>query len=145
MVRGLELFIMASGIRSAYQKKALLLHLGALDIKEIYRGIQQMGDKYNDTIIRLDEYFKRKKNITYKRHLFKQTKQHKNENSSNYITRLRRNTEACEFGNTNIEIRDQFVVHCVSSSLKKTLLRDGELSLEKLLEIARNEKQLLNI
>ena len=104
---------MASGITSDDQKKALLLHLGGSDIKEIYRGIQQMGDKYRDTIIRLDEYFKPIKNIMYERYLFKQTKQKKNENSSNYITRLRRLAETCEFNDANIEIRDQFIVHCV--------------------------------
>ena len=136
----LVLFLMASAITSDDQKKALLLHLGGSDIKEIYRGIQQMGDKYKDTIIRLDEYFKPRKNITYERYLFKQTKLNKNENSSNYITRLRRLAETCEFDDTNIEIRDQFIVHCVSSSLKKKLLREGEFSLEKLLEIVRNEE-----
>ena len=50
-----------------------------------------------------------------------------------------------EFDDTNIEIRDQFIVYCVSSSLKKKLLREGEFSLEKLLEIARNEERLVEM
>ena len=70
----LELFLMASGITSDDQKKALLLHLRGSNIKEIYRGIQQTGDKYKDTIIRLDEYFKPKNNKTYERYLFQTNK-----------------------------------------------------------------------
>ena len=73
----LDLYLMASGITSDDQKKALLLHLGGSDVKEIYRGIQRQGDKYKDMVTSLDGYFKPKKNVTYERYLFKQTKQKK--------------------------------------------------------------------
>ena len=49
--------------------------------------------------------------------------------------------ETCDFeGQVNIEIRDQFIFTCRSTTLKKKLLQQENLTLEKLLEIGRNKE-----
>ena len=136
----LELFLVASGISQDAQKKALLLHLRGKDLKEIYRSLQATEDKYEDVITKLDNYFRPKKNVTYERYLFKQTKQKSEESSSSFVTRLRRLAETCEFTNVDVEIKDQFIVMCRSTALKKKLLRESELTLSKLLDIARSDE-----
>ena len=136
----LDLFLLASGVSNDTQKKALLLHLGGKDIKEIYRSLQNSSDKYEDVIDKLDNHFQPKKNVTYERYLFKQEKQHKDESASSYVTRLRRIAETCEYSDTDTEIRDHFIVTCVSSTLKRKLLQESDLTLQKLLEIARNQE-----
>ena len=134
------MFLTASGITQDEQKKALLLHLGGKALREVYHSLQAAEDKYKNVVQKLDEYFKPKKNITYERYLFKQVKQSSDESSSNYVTRLRRMAETCEFADVSVGIKDNLIVTCASNYLRKKLLRDTELNLEKLLVIARSEE-----
>lgn len=83
---------------------------------------------------------KPKKNITYERYLFKQAKPKDGESSVNYVTRLKRLGESCEYADLNTEIKDHFIHTCTSSSLQKKLLREDTLTLEILLKVARNEE-----
>ncbi|XP_057302733.1 uncharacterized protein LOC130636899 [Hydractinia symbiolongicarpus] len=114
----LELFLTARGITQEAQKKVLILHLKA------------GTDTYADVIQKLDTYFKPKKNITYERYLFKQTKPKDGESSVNYVTRLKRLGESCQYADLNTEIKDHFIHTCTSSSLQKKLLREDTLTLE---------------
>ena len=113
------MFLTASGITQDEKEKALLLHLGGKALREVYRSLQAAEDKYKNVVQKLGEYFKPKKNITYERYLFKQVKQSSDESSSNYVTCLRRMAESCEFADVSVEIRDHFIVTCVSNYLRK--------------------------
>ena len=49
--------------------------------------------------------------------------------------------ETCDFeAQVNIEIRDQFIFTCRSTTLKRKLLQQENLTLEKLLGIGRNKE-----
>ena len=139
-----SLFIMASGITNVDQKKALLLHIAGKEVREIYRAMpanaDNVDDMYDSIIQKLDDYFKPKKNLSYERYVFKEAKQLEDEDAATYITKLRTLAESCEYQDINVEIRDQFVVTCQSVKLRKRLLRENELSLEKLQDIARREE-----
>ena len=136
-----ELFITASGVTENKQKTALLLHLGGKDLREIYKTVKAETDTYNDAKQKLSTYFNPKKNITYERFIFKSASQEVGESCSSYITRLKTLAETCDFeGQVNIEIRDQFIFTCRSTTLKKKLLQQENLTLEKLLEIGRNKE-----
>ena len=86
---------------------------------------------------KLNEYFQPKKNITYERYVFKQAKQYKEENSINYITRLRNLAKSCDFTDVSDEIKDQFISSCLSTKLREKLLREKEVTIEKCIEFAR--------
>ena len=101
------------------------------------RSLQENNDKYADVITKLDHYFKPRKNISYERYLFKQEKQLIDESSNVYVTRVKRLGGTCEFPDLSTEIKDHFIVTCRSNSLRKKLLREENLDLERLLKIAR--------
>ena len=62
------------------------------------------------------------------------------EDSITYITRLRRLGTSCEYQNIENEIRDQFIVTCKSTKLRKLLLREENLTLDKLKTITSREE-----
>ena len=84
-----QLFVIASGITNAAQKRALLLHMAGKEVKEIYRSLAKSEDTYEEVIEKLDDYFKPKKNLSYERYVFKKSKQNADEDTATYITKLR--------------------------------------------------------
>ena len=48
-------------------KKALLLHLAGKDVKQIYKAFKTDGEEYNAVADKLNNYFKPKVYVTYKR------------------------------------------------------------------------------
>ena len=114
------------------QKTALLLHLGGKDLRQIYKTVKAETDTYNDVKQKLSRYFNPKKNVTYERFIFKSASQEVGESCSSYITRLKTLAETCDFEGNN-EIRDHFVFTCRLTTLKKKLLQQENLTLEKLL------------
>ena len=135
----------ATGVTQDQQRRALLLHLGGKDVKNIYRTLKEDTDNFNNIVTKLDNYFKPKKNIPYEKYVFKQATQNKDENTVSYITRLRTLAETCEFHNANEEFRDHFIASCYSKSLKQKLLKEETLTLEKCINIGRKSKFLLYV
>ena len=136
-----ELFIVASGVTDKKQKLALLLHLGGKDLREIYKTVKEENDEYASVKEKLTNYFRPKKNITYERYVFKSTTQNPDESTASYLTRLKSVAENCDYGtNAKSEIRDHFIFTCLSTSLKKKLLLEDNLTLEKLLSIGLNKE-----
>ena len=138
------LFVTASGITNVEQKRALFLHMAGKEVKEIYRTMATAGETYENMITKLDDYFTPKKNLTYERYIFKKTEQLVSEDSITYITRLRRLGTSCEYQNIENEIRDQFIVTCKSTKLRKPLLREENLTLDKLKTITSREETAIS-
>ena len=55
-----------------------------------------------------------------------------------YVTRLRSLPKSCEYDNVYEMIRDQVVDKCASNTLRRRLLRETDLTLDGLLQIARS-------
>ena len=66
----------------APQKKAVLLHLSGREIRDIYKTLKQDDDPYETICQKLSDDFRPRKNLTYERFQFKQTKQ----NMDEYVT-----------------------------------------------------------
>ena len=79
-------------------------------------------------------------NVTYERYIFKQGSQRKDENTINFVTRLKSLAETCNFTNTSDAVKDQFISSCCSKKLKQKLLREKDINLEKCIEIARDSE-----
>ena len=81
-----------------------------------------------------------KKSLIYERYKFLSATQNSAEAIDAYVTRLRLLTKSCGYGSFEEEIiRDHVVMSCVSSRLRRHLLREKDLSLslEILQTIAR--------
>jgi len=60
-----------------------------------------------------------------------------NESVEQYVTRLRTLTLHCEYTDRNDQIRDHFIASCDSTKLRKRLLTEPALTLEKILDIGQ--------
>lgn len=134
--QGFDLYLVAAGITNAIQKKALLLHCGGEDLRELFSTlpdpINAEDDDYIKVCTALNSYFLPKKNKRYERHVFKMSAQKETETVSQYITRLRSLAKTCEFVDNDDEIVDQVIEKCTSRKLRKRLLKEPDLDLAKL-------------
>jgi len=87
--------------------------------------------------VALDEYFLPRQNKRYKRHVFRQCAQKEGETVAQYATRLSTLAKSCEFSDARDEIVDQIIEKCQSHKLRKRILREGDLDLNKTIEIAQ--------
>jgi len=141
---GFDLYLIAAGVTTDNQQKALLLHCGGEDLRELYQTLPPLADgavgedatEYLKVCTSLNTYFIPRQNKRYERHIFRSCAQEKNEPTSQYITRLRKLAKTCQFHDSNDEIVDQVIEKCSSSKLRKRLLKEQDLTLDKLLEIA---------
>lgn len=138
-----ELFIVACAIKEEQQQKALLLHLAGKEVGEIYKTLSNSGDNFQNVITKLNGYFQPKKNLSYERYGFNQTKQEIHEDNITYITRLRTLAEYCEFHSIEDEF-DQLIRTCRSDKIRKRLLQEQNLTLDKPKSIAISEETARN-
>ena len=136
-----QYFILAaSGVNDACQN-ALLLHMVGQETQDIYDtlNVQECeGTLYKTSVEALDQHFCIKKNISFERSIFHAAKQLEKESIEQYITQIRQLAQYCEYGN-EIEnnIRDQIISSCLSSKLRKRLLTEPYLTLNKLAQVAQ--------
>lgn len=133
----LDYFILASGITQDVQKRATLLHMAGERVQQVFETLGDTGTSFQHACDVLDAYFKPKKNVTFERYKFKQLTQERGETTAMYITRMRQAVGSCEYSNVEEEIRDHFIASGFSLKLKRRLLTEQNLTLEKLLELAR--------
>ena len=135
----LEYYLAAANITDTKQRRALLLHLSGIEVQELFQTLDNTGEDYDAAIKVLDEQFLVKKNIAFERHVFRQTMQNVGESIDNYVMRLKSMVKSCEFDKySNDEaIKDQLIDKCTSKRLRRSLLKEPNLTLEKAREIAR--------
>ena len=133
----LDYFILASGITQDAQRRATLLHMAGERVQQIFETLSDTGTSFQNACDALDRYFKPKKNVTFERYKFEQLIQQRGETAAMYLTRMRQVAESCEYSNVDEEIKDHFITSCLSLKLKRRLLTEQSLTLDKLQEIAR--------
>jgi len=107
-------FIIASVIRDNARQKAIMLHLLGPETERIFDTLTPEDDTYEKAMQILNEHFKQKKNVPF---------------------------EISVAATLNEQIRDQIIATCTSSKLRKKLLEQGELDLDKTLKIAREMEE----
>ncbi|CAB4007064.1 PREDICTED: uncharacterized protein LOC109615404 [Paramuricea clavata] len=144
-----NMYTVAANIKDDAQKRAVLLYVAGPSVHKIFKTLQDTGTDFKTALEKLDEYFQPQKNLIYERYVFKQTHPTPGESVDSYITRLRTLAETCEFESAENEIRNQFVMTCSSHVFRTKLLREADLTLAKLITMARAkelaEKQASNI
>lgn len=129
-----EIYLKAAGITKDEQKAALLLHIAGLEVQEIFATLTPIGD---DLKTCLNAYIKPKANIRYERFLFSQCVNEVNEKIDTFVTKLKHLADSCELADLNDVIIDQVIAKCNAHELRKKLLQEKNLTLDKVVEIAR--------
>ena len=132
-----DYYLKAANITKDEQKRALLLHISGSEVQDIFETFEDQGTTYQHALTKLSAYFKPKKNISYERHVFHKAQQNNEETIDNYIVRLTKLALSCEFTDKTEMIRDQVVNSCNSSKLRKKLLEEETLTLDKVKTISR--------
>ena len=104
-----------------------------------------MGDDYTTVLAKLDEYFLPNKNVDYETFQFRQATQKSDETVDQFVTRLRKLADHCEYTDLNRELKLAIIQNCTSKRLKRYALREDNTTIDKILDKARalenSEKQ----
>ena len=114
-------------------------------MRDIFRGLENTGTatEYETAVTKLNEHFTVKTNATFQRHKFRKLAQSHEETVAQFVSRLRKNTDGCDFHDSNIAIRDQVVERCRSEKLKRKFLEKGDvLTLEEMLKVAAHFEEV---
>lgn len=136
-IRSFGFYLEAMGNVPDNQQRSLFLHVAGADIQDIAATILTADDTYLTAVKKLKDHFSPKKHARFDRFLFKQASQRKDESTDNYVLRLRKLGESCEFYDLNDTILDQLIEKGYDSALRKKLLSDPDMTLDKALDLAR--------
>ncbi|KAL1468455.1 hypothetical protein MTO96_041465 [Rhipicephalus appendiculatus] len=102
----------------------------------IFLTLPDRGTDYATAVAKLNAHFAPKKNN--ERHVFRKAKQSTEETGEQFQVRLRKLAATCEFANEEQEIVSQLTEGTNSSKLRRSALRERDVTLEKLMEIDRS-------
>ncbi|KAK3103001.1 hypothetical protein FSP39_015684 [Pinctada imbricata] len=139
-----EIYLSATQIKGKNEdvKSSTFLHVIGPDALEIYNTFtwENEGDekKLSKIVEKFASYCNPKKNVAYERHIFNKRSQNPGEKIDAYATELRILAKSCEFGELHDSlVRDRIVGGISSDSVRRRLLRESDLTLEKAMEICR--------
>ncbi|XP_044746807.1 uncharacterized protein LOC123308281 isoform X1 [Coccinella septempunctata] len=139
-----SIFLKASALDETEESRlvSLLLHHMGPNAIPIFMsfGVEIDKIKYQDLILKFDNHFSPKKNVTMERHKFFNCKQAENQTMNDFIMQLRNLAKTCEFKEAENIIRDILIcnLHSRFSFIKERLLELGDVKLEKTIETAQN-------
>jgi hypothetical protein len=125
---------------------AVLLTLLGEEGMEIYRTFTYEDPAHKDDIAKVKEKFKEyytpRINVTYERYKFLKRKQADGEPFETFLTSLMNLASSCNYDGSekNNIIRDQIVIGLNSDTVRRDLLYEEKLSLEKAIAICRNKE-----
>ena len=147
-LKSFELFADAQGLmitadsdKNKQRRRAQLLHYAGPDVQDIFYTLDNTGEDndYKAAVDALNAYFIPQVNPTLARHEFRQLTQGGDETVAQFVTRLRRAAQDCDYGDdTDNHIRDEVLQKCKSDYLRRKLLEEGpKLTLKRTLELAQ--------
>ena len=137
-----DTFLIASGLRDASRKRALLLYQAGSRVREIFHQLEDVGTDadYDKARDKLTAYFEPQKNQRYEVYKFRQTRQEEGETLDKFHTRLRNLSSNCEFTNPDFEIEQQILTGGSSSKIRRRALRDPDYKLKDMLLDGRRDE-----
>ena len=116
----------------------LLLHTAGEGVQDICATLADKGAPYDEAAAALNAHFQPQVNVTFQRHVFRRECQKADETVSQFVIRLRKLAQHCEFrAQSDAFIRDQVVDKCISKILRTQLQAERDLTLDRLLTLAR--------
>lgn len=140
--RAFDIYTEAYNISTEKKKLVPMLHIGGLQLQEIFDSLPNMNvadntdeNVYKNAIQKLDEYFAPKQNLIFERHLFRQMTQQHGEQFNQFLARLRHQAAKCMFSNEDEHIIDQVAEKSNMPELRKQLLllTNNEISLNSII------------
>ena len=139
-----EIFSLASGLseKDAGIQAAAFLHVAGPEALEIYNTFSwptaDDKNKVDKIMEKFDQYCNPRKNITWERHKFNTRNQQPGETIDQYVTDLKTKAQTCEFAELKDGlIRDRIICDINCDRTRARLLKEGELTLQKALDICR--------
>ena len=128
------------GRRQTAKASFILLHLAGPGVPEIFKTYpdEVKGDakEFDKAMTGLSNHFEVKKNVPLERQKLLASKPNPGATINNFVTRLKRLAEHCNYGEEeDNQVRDIVIFHVTNKELKSEFYRDENLSLSKLLEI----------
>ncbi|XP_075534041.1 uncharacterized protein LOC142567748 [Dermacentor variabilis] len=131
-------FLLAANIQNAARKRAMLLHYAGDAVHDIFLTLPDRGTDNATAVAKLNAHFAPRKNAVYERHVFRQAKQSSEETVDQFQVGLRKFAATCEFANEEQEIVSQMIEGTNSAKLRRSALRERDVTLEKIMEIDRS-------
>lgn len=124
-------------VRDRKQKREVLLKRVGDDVKTYLQVWCEANDLsgYEELVTTLDACFQPEINIHYERYRFNACTRECNEKIEDYFQRLERLAKACKFENVGERLVDHFISDCSSVTLRHILLRELDLTYDRLLQI----------
>lgn len=134
-VRSFEIFARAAGIKGQQALKDNFLSKAGKPLQDVYFLLPDAKEDpetgkdatpYDDCVILLKSYFKKKTSRTYEKYLLRQIKQAQSEDFQSFLKRIREQAANCSFetqARVDEEILDQIVFGTVIDSLRAELLK----------------------
>ena len=126
--------MIASGIKEAARKKAILLHLAEERVNEIFDAMNitfaQNEDVYKKTKEELMKFFKPKKDIHYETFIFRSVRQQQGESMDSYHMRLNGLVKYSEFVDMDKKLLLHIVQTCNSAVVRRRALGDTDITLK---------------
>jgi hypothetical protein len=155
--RAFDICAEANEITNYKKLRTLLLHLGGVELQEIYFNLPDANVAYDEkennnvlevALVKLDEYFTPKRISSVERSLFREMKLNDEENINQFMVRLRQQTAKCNFGSSaeeslQINLKDKIIDCCKSLELKKRLL-EKEFFLNEVIVMCHVHEQVNN-
>ena len=109
--------------------------LPELDVPE---DVDPKPDEYQTALTKLSKHFLPKRNLEYKRYVFREARQQNGETVDTYHAHSCSSfAAACDFANKNEEVKSQITRGCIPTHLRRRALGE-EMTLTQLLDLARS-------
>lgn len=144
--RSFSYYVEGKGIVDPLRLKSLLLHYAGAEVQDLFEDLVDPGNQGNPdegnlfkaALRTLDKHFEVQPNTPFERHKFRQISFQQGETCDQFVVRLRRQARYCQYGGTVEEhIRDQLIDRLPNSELKKKMLQERNVTLDRAMEIAR--------
>jgi len=132
-------YLNAVGITDEGQKVSILFFLGGSDLKKIHQTLLDepvtKTSEFDKAVERLSNFFSSKKNTLLNQLTFHKAVQHSNETITEYISRLRKLAEHCDFPNLEFQLTYKVVCTCTSEKLRRMYLQKENLTFSDVVKI----------
>lgn len=119
---------------------AQLLHFAGPEAQKIYSTFKfnaEEQDKLDAVIKKFDNHFAPRQNKTFLRYKFFTTKQTENMSLEEFVTELKKQAQACEFGQLHDElIKLTLICGTNNEEIRRRLLQEDDADLEKAIKLA---------
>ena len=117
------------------------MHTAGEEVQDNFATLADTGATYDEAVAALNAHFQPQVNVTFQIPVFRSESQKVDETVLQFVVRLRKLAQHCEFrAQTDAFVPDQVVDKCISKKLCTQLPAERDLTLDHLLTLAQTEE-----